>query len=72
MNTLKNIRKRIGVTQSELAAGIGLTQGNISHYEKGQTVPPDVAARIIRFAGSLGTTLSFNDLYEQTRESAHD
>lgn len=64
MNKIKSIRMRLGVTQSSFAEGINMTQGNVSHYEKGQTVPPEVAARVIGFAKTLGVSLSFNDIYE--------
>ncbi len=64
MSTIKAIRQRLGLTQSELAAGIGCTQGNVGHYEnKGQTVPPDVAKRLIAFAGTKGVRLTYDDVY---------
>lgn len=64
MSTIKAIRQRLGLTQSELAAGIGCTQGNIGHYEnKGQTVPPDVAKRLIAFAASKGERIAYEDVY---------
>ena len=64
MNTIKAIRTRLGLTQSALAEGIGCTQGNVGHYEnKGQTVPPEVARRLIAFAATLGVQLSYEDIY---------
>jgi putative transcriptional regulator len=63
MNTIKAIRERLGVTQAELAKKMGCTQGNVGHYERGQTVPPDAAKRLIDYAGSLGHTITFNDIY---------
>lgn len=63
MSNIKVIRDRLGLTQTELAKGMGCTQGNVGHYERGQTVPPDAAKRLIGFAESLGTTLSFDDIY---------
>lgn len=63
MSTIKSIRKRLGVTQAELAAGMGCTQGNVGHYERGQSVPPSSAKRLIEFAGGLGVTITFNDIY---------
>jgi putative transcriptional regulator len=64
MNTIKSIRTRLGLTQAALAKGIGCTQGNVGHYEnKGQTVPPDVARRLITYAASLGVPLTFDDVY---------
>jgi putative transcriptional regulator len=63
MNTIKAIRKRLGVTQEALAVEMGCTQGNIGHYERGQTVPPEAAKRLITFAQSLGHSITFNDIY---------
>lgn len=63
MHNLKAIRERLGVTQQELADGLGCTQGNIGHYERGQTLPPDMAAKLIVFAQKKGETLTFNDIY---------
>ncbi len=64
MNAIKSIRTRLGLTQAALAEAIGCTQGNVGHYEnKGQTVPPEVARRLIAHAASLGVPLSFDDVY---------
>lgn len=63
MNNVKSIRKVLNVTQQELADGVQMTQGNISNYERGQTVPPDVAGRIIAFASGRGVDLTFDHIY---------
>ncbi len=64
MNNIKNIRERLGLTQAALAKGIGCTQGNIGHYEnKNQTIPPDVAKRLIAFALERGVPLQYDDIY---------
>jgi len=63
MNAIADIRARLRVTQAALATGIGVTQGNVSHYERGQTVPPDVARRLIAFAAGLGHVITFDDIY---------
>lgn len=63
MHNLKSIRELLGVTQHAMAAGIGCTQGNIGHYERGQTLPPDMARKLIDFAGSLGVPLTFDHIY---------
>jgi len=70
MNTIQNIRHRLDVTQAILADALGVTQGNISHYERGQTVPPDVAARLIEFAKSMGHQISFDDIYAHKSKQA--
>lgn len=63
MSTFKMIRDRLGLTQSALAEGIGCTQGNVGHYEKGQTVPPEAAKKLIAFAASKGVTVTYEEIY---------
>lgn len=63
MNRIKSIRDRLKVTQADLAAGIGRSQGNVAFYEKGQTVPPDVAKSLIVYARGLGHIVTFDDIY---------
>ncbi len=63
MNSISHIRARLGVTQSAMALGIGVSQGNVSNYEHGQTVPPTVAKRLIDYAQSLGHAITHNDVY---------
>jgi putative transcriptional regulator len=64
MSNIKAIRARLGLTQSALARGIGCTQGNVGHYEnKGQTIPPDTAKRLIAFAAAQGHVVSYEDIY---------
>lgn len=63
MNTIKRLRERLGVTQTALGEAIGCTQGNIGHYEQGQTMPPLVARKFINFAKTKGVVFSFDDIY---------
>ena len=63
MSTIRTIRDRLGLTQAALAEGIGCTQGNVGHYEKGQTVPPEMARRLIAFAATRGVSITFDDVY---------
>ena len=68
MNAISRIRAQLGVTQSALAEALNVTQGNISHYERGgQAVPPVVAKRLITFAGRRGVVLTFDDIYAPER-----
>lgn len=66
MNNIKAIRECLNLTQAALAEGMGCTQGNVGHYEKGQTVPPDAAKRLIAFAKTLGHHITFDDIYGQS------
>jgi putative transcriptional regulator len=63
MNTFHTIRKRLDMTQSEIAAELGVSQSNVSFYENGQTVPPAVAGKLIALAKSRGHDISFDDVY---------
>lgn len=66
MHPIKRIRTQLGLTQVALAEGIGCTQGNVGHYEnKGQSVPPDVAKRLIAFAATRGLHLTYDDIYKE-------
>ena len=66
MHNLKPIRERLGVTQQAMADGIGCTQGNIGHYERGQTLPPDMARKVIDFCASKGLAITFDHVYGST------
>lgn len=70
MNSIKSIRERLGATQAALAEGIGCTQGNVGHYERGQTIPPEAAKRLIAYAKTLGHDLTFDDIYGAPDASA--
>lgn len=63
MHNLKLIREKLGITQQAMAGGLGCTQGNVNHYERGQTLPPDAAKSLIAFAASLGLELSYDHIY---------
>ncbi|WP_103018128.1 helix-turn-helix domain-containing protein [Alicycliphilus denitrificans] len=63
MHNLKSIRERLAVTQQALAQGLGCTQSNVANYERGQTLPPDMARKVIDFAATFGVSLSFDHIY---------
>lgn len=63
MHHLKSIRERLGVTQQVLADGIGCTQGNVGHYERGQALPSEMAAKVIAFARSHGLQIGYDHVY---------
>ena len=66
MNNILPIRQLLGMSQVEFGVAIGVSQGNVSHYEQGrQEVPPDVARRLISAAKERGLVLTFNDVYSQ-------
>lgn len=63
MNSIKSIRARLSLTQAELAKALEMSQGNVAFYERGQTVPPHVARRLILFARGLGCDVGYEDIY---------
>lgn len=63
MSIFKSIREKLSMTQATIGEAIGVTQGNVSFYEKGQTIPPAVAARLIEVSRSRGLALSFDHIY---------
>lgn len=63
MNPIKSIRARLSLTQAELAKALEMSQGNVAFYERGQTVPPHVARRLILFARGLGCDVGYEDIY---------
>jgi putative transcriptional regulator len=66
MNAFRSVRARLAVSQAEIGAALGVTQSNVSFYEKGQTVPPDVAAKLIEYARGKGLELSYDQIYGAT------
>jgi putative transcriptional regulator len=71
MNVLKSIRKRLGMTQEELGAALGVSQGNVGNIElRGQTITPHLAAALIRVARRKGVELTFDDIYRQHLRAA--
>lgn len=65
MNKIKQIRKELGMGQVEFALAIGAKQPSISYYENGlHQIMPDVAGRLIAFAGSKGIKVTFDDIYQ--------
>ena len=63
MSRIKEIRALLGVSQADMAEGLGCAQTNVSHYEKGQMLPPDRAARLIDFAKTRRLRLTLDQVY---------
>lgn len=61
---LKKIRKKLGLTQDELARKLKVTQECISQYEGGIfTIRLDVADRLIRLCKKHGLTITLDYIY---------
>jgi len=63
MNRISQIRAQLGVTQQAMAHALGMSQGNVSFYENGQTMPPSVADKLIKYASTFGLTLTYDLIY---------
>lgn len=63
MNPIKAIRLALGVTQKQIGKAMGMTQGNVAFVERGQTLMPEAAARLIAYAKRLGVALSYDQIY---------
>lgn len=64
MNALRSIRERLALSQAQLAAALGMTQGNVSFYELDkQPVPPPVAGKLIELARDSGLQISYDHVY---------
>jgi len=68
-NNLKAVRQKLGLRQADLASAIGVSKGNISHYEcQRQLLPPTVAQRVIALAAERGLQISYDDIYGVSSE----
>jgi putative transcriptional regulator len=66
MNPIRQLRKRLKVSQTELGKEIGVTQSAISQFENGSSIPsPDTVLKIIAFAKRRGVNVSFDSIYSQ-------
>lgn len=63
MHRFLAIRRLLGVTQHDMAAGLGLTQPRVSLLDRGATVTPETAGRLIAYAKQLGVELSYDQIY---------
>ena len=61
---IKSIRQRMGMTQQQFADMLGMSQGNVGHYEAhGQMMPPDVVRKLIIEAAVRGHRVTYEDIY---------
>ena len=54
--TIRAARRRLGITQAELAERLNVTQAAVSHWEQGITVPS--SRQMVTLAEVLKTTVS--------------
>lgn len=61
-NRIRDYRKRLGLTQSDLAAQLGVAEGTVRDWEKGRQFPR--MAPLFRMTEMFGCCL--DDLYPRT------
>ena len=67
-NGLRAAREARGMKQEQLASLLGVTDGAVSHWETGRTVPGAPARRLISFV--LNVPLDVIDSWFERREAA--
>lgn len=63
MSRFLEIRSLLGMTQQEMAEVLGCSQSNVSFLDRGQTITPELAAKLVDAAKALGVPLSFDHVY---------
>jgi transcriptional regulator with XRE-family HTH domain len=63
MSRFSDIRALLGMTQQEMAEVLGCVPSNVSFLDRGQTITPAVANKLVDAAAALGVQLTFNDIY---------
>ncbi|CAK6616192.1 helix-turn-helix transcriptional regulator [Providencia stuartii] len=64
MNYISRYRKKLGLTQTDLAKELGCTKGNISHYENGRRKADlEVCRKLVRFFNNNGINVTIDDIF---------
>ena len=64
MNNISRYRKKLGITQNDLAKELGCTKGNVSHYENGRRKADlDVCRKLVDFFNKKGVKGTIDDLF---------
>lgn len=63
MSRFLEIRRVLGLTQTEMADVLGCGQANVSFLDRGQTITPDSARKILDAAAALGVRLTWEHIF---------
>ncbi|CAI2407061.1 transcriptional regulator, y4mF family [Serratia liquefaciens] len=70
MNNIQVIRKRLGLTQSELAQLAGCTPGAICHYEAGRrSMDIQTCRGFVEIFNKLGESVGLDEVFPPTKQS---
>jgi len=63
-NRFSDIRKKLGLSQAQLAAMLGMTPGNVSHIETGrQILTLDNAVALVGVCRNSGLSVGLDDIF---------
>lgn len=62
-HNLKPIRLRLGLSQAAFGHAIGCKQSNVWLMEQGQTLMPETAMNVKKFAAQQGLVLTLDQIY---------
>ena len=60
---IRKLRHEQSLTLDDLAAQAGISASHLSRLERGQTLPPEAAKRLIGFAATRGLELTLDQIY---------
>lgn len=49
LETIKDMRRALGMTQAEFAAALGIPRRSVQNWETGVTIPPEYVVNLIRY-----------------------
>ncbi len=71
MNNIANERKKLGITQSELAGACGWNQSRLANYEAGIRAPDlESCRRLVEAMNKLGSKTSLDVLFPPKKTAA--
>lgn len=62
MPIIKDLRKKLGISQEAFARAIGKSSGSVRSYEDGRKLPPDVMGKMLSLASKAGFTDLFGEI----------
>ncbi|EMG3683458.1 TPA: helix-turn-helix transcriptional regulator [Serratia marcescens] len=70
MNNISCARKKVGITQQQLASALGWNQSRIGNYESGKRNPDlSTCRRIVEVLNSLGAECSLDSVFPPKKSS---